>query len=126
MSGEAEARGHVGDHGADHDHDHHQEHGPDGHGHEGGAARFLGTAFWIAAVILLAEVVGGLLSHSLALLSDAGHMLTDVLSLGLAWYATRLAGRPPMRIPLMAITESGHADHRVRHNRSRAAQGWVR
>lgn len=93
LSGEAEARGHVGDHGADHDH--HQEHGPDGHGHEGGAARFLGTAFWIAAVILLAEVVGGLLSHSLALLSDAGHMLTDVLSLGLAWYATRLAGRPP-------------------------------
>lgn len=78
-----------------HDHDHHHEHGPDGHDHGGGAARFLGTAFWVAGLILLAEVVGGLFSHSLALLSDAGHMLTDVLSLGLAWYATGLAGRPP-------------------------------
>lgn len=89
MSGETEAQGHM------HEHDHRHEHGLDGHGHEGEATQFLGTAFWIAAVILLAEVVGGLLSHSLALLSDAGHMLTDVLSLGLAWYATRLAGRPP-------------------------------
>ena len=86
----------MGDHGPEQEHhDHHHEHGPDGHGHEGGAAQFLGTAFWIAAVLLLVEVVGGLLSHSLALLSDAGHMLTDVLSLGLAWYATRLASRPP-------------------------------
>ena len=77
------------------DHHHHHEHGPDGHHHENATARFLRTAFWVAALILLAEVVGGLLSHSLALLSDAGHMLTDVLSLGLAWYATRLADRPP-------------------------------
>ena len=73
-----------------HDHDH-----PHGHHHGGGAAQFLGTAFWVAGLILLAEVTGGLVSHSLALLSDAGHMLTDVLSLGLAWYAIRLAGRPP-------------------------------
>ena len=78
-----------------HGHDHH-EHGPQGHHeHGGGAGQFLGTGFWVAGVILLAEVAGGLLSHSLALLSDAGHMLTDVLSLGLAWYATRLTSRPP-------------------------------
>ncbi len=77
------------------DHHHHDQAHPHEHVHHEEAGRFLGTAFWIAAVILLAEVVGGLLSHSLALLSDAGHMLTDVLSLGLAWYATRLAGRPP-------------------------------
>jgi cobalt-zinc-cadmium efflux system protein len=73
------------------------EHGHD-HVHEdrgGGAGRFLGTAFWVTGAILAAEVAGGLLSHSLALLSDAGHMLTDVLSLGLAWYAARLASRPP-------------------------------
>lgn len=49
----------------------------------------------MAGGILLAELAGGLLSHSLALLSDAGHMLTDVLSLALAWYAMRLASRPP-------------------------------
>ena len=78
------------------DHDHH-EHGPKGHHHHGGGGigQFLGTAFWVAVAILLAEVAGGLLSHSLALLSDAGHMLSDVLSLGLDWYATSLASRPP-------------------------------
>lgn len=75
-----------------HSHDH--GHGSDGHRHDDRAAQFLGGAFWIAAGILLAELVGGLLSHSLALLSDAAHMLTDVLSLALAWYATRLGGRP--------------------------------
>lgn len=83
------------EHGHENGHDHH-EHGPHGrHHHGGGAGQFLGTAFWVAGAILVGEVAGGLLSHSLALLSDAGHMLTDVLSLGLAWYATRLAGRPP-------------------------------
>lgn len=77
------------------DHEDHQ-YGRQGHHHHGAhAGQFLGAAFWVAGAILLAEVVGGLLSHSLALLSDAGHMLTDVLSLGLAWYATRLAGRSP-------------------------------
>ncbi len=79
----------------EHAHAHNREHGPQERRHEGGVARLLGTAFWGAGLILLAEVGGGLLSHSLALLSDAGHMLTDVLSLGLAWYATGLAGRPP-------------------------------
>jgi cobalt-zinc-cadmium efflux system protein len=75
-----------------HRHDH--AHGPHTHG-PGGPAPLLGRAFWVASVLLLAEVGGGLVSHSLALFSDAGHMLTDVLSLGLAWYASRLAVRPP-------------------------------
>ena len=66
------------------------------HGHDHNHAEsFLGGAFWIALVILLAEVLGGAFSHSLALLSDAGHMLTDVGSLALAWYASRLASRSP-------------------------------
>jgi cobalt-zinc-cadmium efflux system protein len=38
-------------------------------------------------LVLLVELGGGLLSHSLALLSDAGHVLTDVFALGLAWFA---------------------------------------
>ena len=43
---------------------------------------------------MLAEVAGGLLSGSLALLADAGHMLTDFVSLGLAWFGFRIARRP--------------------------------
>lgn len=70
----------------------HAHHAGHEHGPERGAA-FLGTAFWIAVLILAAEVAGGLLSHSLALLSDAGHMCTDVLALGLSWIAMRLSVR---------------------------------
>lgn len=44
--------------------------------------------------ILLVEFAGGLLSHSLALLSDAGHVLTDVFALGLAWFAVEQSKRP--------------------------------
>ena len=43
---------------------------------------------------MVAEAVGGVLTGSLALLADAGHMLTDSVALGLAWYAFHLAGRP--------------------------------
>ncbi len=57
--------------------------------------RFLRTAFLLSLIILLVEVAGGLLAHSLALLSDAGHMLTDVVALGLAQVSARIARRPP-------------------------------
>jgi cobalt-zinc-cadmium efflux system protein len=49
----------------------------------------------LSLAILVAQVVGGLLSGSLALLADAGHMLTDVSGLGLALVAISLAQRPP-------------------------------
>jgi cobalt-zinc-cadmium efflux system protein len=49
----------------------------------------------ISLVILVAETVGGLLSGSLALLADAGHMLTDVAGIALALVAIALAQRPP-------------------------------
>src|SRR5438067_11238463 len=45
-------------------------------------------------VVLLVELAGGLASHSLALLSDAGHVLTDVFALGLAWFAVEQSKRP--------------------------------
>ena len=48
----------------------------------------------LTAVILVAEVIGGYLSNSLALLADAGHMFTDVLAVGLAYLALGLAIRP--------------------------------
>ena len=42
-----------------------------------------------------AEVIGGIVSNSLALLADAGHMLTDILALSLALVAAWSARRPP-------------------------------
>ena len=50
---------------------------------------------WITAGFMVAEVVGGVLSNSLALLADAGHMFTDVGALALSLVAMRLAQRPP-------------------------------
>jgi len=69
----------------------------DGHTHNhtvatGGSLRL---AFGLTVVILVVEVVAGVLSHSLALLADAGHVLTDVVALGLAWFAVEQAKRPP-------------------------------
>lgn len=56
--------------------------------------RPLAIALGITAVFLVAEVVGGLLTNSLALLADAGHMATDVAALGLSLFAVWLARRP--------------------------------
>jgi cobalt-zinc-cadmium efflux system protein len=67
------------------------------HGHDhthGMAKKTLRLAFFLTLVILLAEVVGGRVANSLALLSDAGHVLTDIFALGLAWFATAQAERP--------------------------------
>ena len=49
----------------------------------------------ITSVVMIAEIVGGLLANSLALLSDAGHMLTDILALSLSMVAMRFAQKPP-------------------------------
>ncbi len=57
--------------------------------------RPLTFAFALTAAYCAAEVVGGWLTNSLALLSDAGHMLADVGALGLSLFAMRLAERPP-------------------------------
>ncbi len=72
-------------------HDHH------GHHHAGGAAadsRRLATALALLVGLLAAEVVAGILAHSLALLSDAAHMLTDAGALALSLVVLRLAQRP--------------------------------
>jgi len=57
--------------------------------------RALRRATWLTAGFMLAEVAGGLYANSLALLADAGHMLTDAAALALAWAAARLALKPP-------------------------------
>ena len=65
------------------------------HGAPGpGQRRALSVVLGISAVILAAEVAGAVLSGSLALLADAGHMLSDVAGLALALTATVLAARP--------------------------------
>jgi cobalt-zinc-cadmium efflux system protein len=70
--------------------------GHNGHNHTHGLARnSLRLAFFLTLIILIVEVVGGLLANSLALLSDAGHVVTDIFALGLAWFATVQAERPP-------------------------------
>lgn len=57
----------------------------------GGALK---TALALTCAVLLVEAAGGFWAHSLALLSDAGHVLTDVFALALAWFALEQAKRP--------------------------------
>jgi cobalt-zinc-cadmium efflux system protein len=54
----------------------------------------LKLALGLTCAVLVVELAGGLVSHSLALLSDAGHVLTDVFALGLAWFAVAQSNRP--------------------------------
>lgn len=63
------------------------------HAHHGNERRTLIAAL-LTGGFMLVEVAGGLLAGSLALIADAGHMLTDAISLGFAWFAFRLAAKP--------------------------------
>lgn len=86
-TGEAHPHSHA------HPHDH-------AHGHPHGVSRdadkrYLTLALLLLLGFMLVEVVVGLMAKSLALISDAGHMLTDVGSIGMALLAMRLASRPP-------------------------------
>jgi cobalt-zinc-cadmium efflux system protein len=86
--------------GHDHAHDHGHDHGGHAHAHArigappGSSVRRMTASLVLTVLIMVAEAVGGWLSGSLALLSDAGHMLTDAASLGLALFAMVFATRP--------------------------------
>ena len=70
----------------------------DGHDHGLGEIQHekpLWWAFGLTATFLIAEVIGGLITNSLALLSDAAHMMTDVIALAISLVAVRLSRRPP-------------------------------
>jgi cobalt-zinc-cadmium efflux system protein len=86
--------GHHHGHHAGHDHAHGHPHHPPHHHHRGANARRLATVLALTATYMVAEVVGGYLTHSLALLADAGHMLSDVGALGLSLFAVWIARRP--------------------------------
>ena len=77
--------------------------GPVTHGHEHGHAhrpssdadgRWLVAAFGVVMAFMIGEVVAGIAAHSLALLSDAGHMITDAAALLVAVISARIARRP--------------------------------
>lgn len=68
--------------------------------HERGSAfevnqKALGIAMGVTGAIMMVEFIGGVLSNSLALMSDAGHMLTDIMSLALSLIALQLTTRTP-------------------------------
>lgn len=127
-------------HGHDHGHDHGAAHGPGeagsgpGHGstpgvvsgsphqraeagliERGAETKRLTWVLLATAAFMVAEVVGGLLSGSLALLADAGHMFTDAGSLALSLFAMRLALKPPslrrtygyVRVEMLAALVNG-------------------
>jgi cobalt-zinc-cadmium efflux system protein len=80
------------DQGHDHSHDHGHSHG---HSHGAGADEHrIAWAFVIIFAFMLIEVAGGLISGSLALLADAGHMVSDAAALGMSWVALRVGRRP--------------------------------
>jgi cobalt-zinc-cadmium efflux system protein len=94
---------HSGHEHSGHEHSGHEHAGHEhaGHGHDHGAAvtaqtdrRMLVGALALILGFMLLEIVIGVAAGSLALISDAGHMLTDAFSLVLALVAMRLAARP--------------------------------
>ena len=95
---------HVGHDHADHDDDNHDDHAHEGHDHSGHDHSHAPTVsaanegvvligFLLTSGFMVAEIVAGLLSGSLALIADAGHMLTDAAALLLAWAAFRFGRR---------------------------------
>lgn len=79
----------------DHTHDHHYSDHAHDHLHPHGTSqRVLMIVLGLNVVYMLAEAIGGWWSNSLALLSDAGHMLADIAAIALSLFAARFAQRP--------------------------------
>lgn len=89
-----ESERHSHDHGHDHDHDHgllgQHNHTPEVSGKN---ERVVLTGFVLTFGFMIAEVIGGVISGSLALIADAGHMFTDAAALALAWAGFRFGRR---------------------------------
>src|SRR5687767_14215753 len=110
--------GDIHDHDHDHDHphrrsdDHHHDHRE--HLREVGRKRLL-IVLAMTAAFMVVEFAGGVLSNSLALMADAGHMLGDVAALGLCAFALAFARRPAtpaktygyLRIEILAALLNG-------------------
>jgi cobalt-zinc-cadmium efflux system protein len=94
-----QAAHHDHDHGAgQHAHDHHgHDHDHHDHSHGSDSEKRIVLALALTSVFMLIEFAGGLLAHSLTLVADAGHMLTDAAGLAMAWAALHFARRPADR-----------------------------
>jgi cobalt-zinc-cadmium efflux system protein len=99
---EHDSHAHADDHEHDHDHDHDHKHRHDhkgGHHHhhapQAGQGRTFAIAVGLNLLIVVVQAVYGFIAHSTALLADAGHNLSDVLGLLLAWGAVWLGTRKP-------------------------------
>ena len=86
----------------------HSGHGHDhGHGLAGTATGILGLAVVATLVLVLVEIAAGYAAHSMALVSDAVHNLTDVPTLVISWLAMRWAQRPPTHEKTYGYHRSG-------------------
>ena len=99
----SQARGTEHEHNCAHDHAaesshghglHGHSHGPGGHAHPPMRPSVLAWAMAATLGLVVAEIFGGWLGHSIALLNDAVHNLSDVPALGISWLAMRWAQRP--------------------------------
>ncbi len=81
-------------HASSHDQHHHQADGPHVHHHQHMLQSKFKYALLVTFFVFLVELVGGIWSGSLALLSDAVHVMADVLSLLISWFAIYLSTRP--------------------------------
>jgi len=106
MHGPHDHHGHGHDHKHDHGHGHKHGHGHShGHGHGHGGHnhgpltfdRAFAIGITLNVLFVIAEAGAGLASHSVALLADAGHNLSDVLGLCVAWGGATLARREPSK-----------------------------
>jgi cobalt-zinc-cadmium efflux system protein len=89
--GPGDGHGHSHD---DHSHSHDHDHAHAGHAHRTLRPSVLGWAMAATLGLVVAEVFGGILGHSVALLNDAVHNLSDVPALGISYLAMRWAERP--------------------------------
>ena len=91
-------------------HEHHA-----GHSHDATGGKALKISLAIVLVVMIAEIVGGIISGSLALIGDAGHMLVDALALSLSLFAITIARRSASasrtygyhRVEIMAALANG-------------------
>lgn len=74
-----------------HHHGHHHSHGSEGHHHHNANKKALAISFSLIFAFMIVEVIGGIWTNSLALLSDAGHMLSDAAALGLSLFAFKFS-----------------------------------
>ncbi len=86
--GHSHSHGHSHDHGHSHGHHHHHSHD------DSSSENRIAIAALVTGAFMTVEVIGGVIAGSLALIADAGHMLSDFASLALAWIGFRIARRP--------------------------------